>query len=98
MNFKNWIIAVLSIVCIALCWLIKHKEAQIKTIEDCYFQQISDTNNLAEKSEKVLDEVCIYIESKYGEYLPDTIWERDLYDEYAFAYELVKSKYNVQVK
>lgn len=86
-NIKNWIIAVLAIVCVALCWSIKHKEAQIKTIEECYFQQISDTNNLVEKADEIIDEVCTYIESKYGEYLPDTIWEGDVYDEYLKAKE-----------
>lgn len=94
MNFKNWIIAVLSIVCIALCWSIKHKEAQIKTIEECCFQQILDTNNLVEKADGVLDEVCTYIESKYGEYLPDTIWEGDAYDEYLEAREWVLVDYD----
>lgn len=94
MNFKNWIIVVLSIVCIALCWSIKHKEAQIKTIEECCFQQISNTNNLVEKADEVLDEVCTYIESKYGEYLPDTIWEGDIYDEYLEAEERVLVNYD----
>lgn len=93
-NIKNWIIAVLSIVCIALCWSTKHIEAQIKTIEECYFQQISDTNNLVEKTDGVLNEVCTYIESKYGEYLPDTIWEGDAYDEYLEAKEQVLVDYD----
>jgi len=94
MNIKNWIIAVLSIVCIALCWSLKNKEAKIKTIEEQAFQQILDTNNFVESVDGVLDEVCDYIDSKYGEFLPDTIWEGDLYDNYLEKKEIVSIDYD----
>ena len=90
-NIKNWIIAVLLIVCIALCWSIKHKEAQIKTIEDASTEQLLKYVDIVVAGERVLDEVCLYVEDKYNEYLPDTIWEGDIYDEYVTAFEQLRN-------
>lgn len=92
-NIKNWIIAVLSIVCIALCWSNKHKEAQIKTIEEASTEQLLKYVDIVVAGERVLDEVCFYIEDKYNEYLPDTIWEGDTYDEYVTAFEQLRNAY-----
>ena len=92
-NIKNWIIAVLAIVCVALCWSIKHKEAQIKTIEEASAEELLKYVDIVVAGERVLDEVCLYVEDKYNEYLPDTIWEGDTYDEYVTAFEQLRNAY-----
>lgn len=97
-DLKNWAIAILGIVCLGLYWLAQHKQDQLYTVEQTAIQMRIEYGMYVHATEALLDEVCDYVEDKYEEYLPDTIWEGDLYDEYAFAYELVKSKYNVQVK
>ena len=45
------------------------------------------TERLINATEEVFNEVETYIDEKYGEFLSDTIWEGDVYDNWYSAYE-----------
>ena len=74
-NIKNWVIVVLGIIIIILSWRIKQQQIFISSIDTTDIDYYNAT-------EAVIDEVCDYVEEKYGEYLPDTLWEGDIYDNY----------------
>lgn len=93
-DLKNWAIAILGIVCLGLVWSNKHKDAQIETLKQCSVYEVADYNHYVEATEALINEVCDYVEDKYGEYLPDTIWEGDIYDEYAVAYQQITIDYD----
>ena len=74
-NIKNWVIVILGIIIIILSWRIKQQQTFINSIDTTDIDYYNAT-------EAVIDEVCDYVEEKYGEYLPDTLWEGDIYDNY----------------
>lgn len=81
-NIKNWAIAILGIVCIALVWQNKSQKNEINALNNTIIAAdvALDCANIA------LDEVCDYVEDRYGEYLPDTLWEGDAYDDFMYNY------------
>ena len=82
---KNWAIVILGITCLCLYWNGRQKDEIIKTCDQTLFRYRS--YELA--VEEVLDDTCRYIEDKYNEYLPDTLWENDIYAEYSETQSLL---------
>ena len=81
-NIKNWAIAILGIVCIALVWQNKSQKNEINALNNT----IIAANAALHSANVLLDETCDYVEERYEDYLPDTLWEGDAYDEYMFNY------------
>ena len=92
-SFKNWLIVILGIACLGLYWLAQHKNNQLYTVEQCSIQDSIEFMTYFNAVENLLDETCDYVEERYEDYLPDTLWEGDAYDEYAQAFQLIKSRY-----
>lgn len=90
-NIKNWIIVVLGIIVITLSWKLKSKNEQLRMVISTTNQVISDDTIYINSLEQMLDNTCIYIQSKYDEFLPDTIWEGEPYLDYIESYSYIKT-------
>lgn len=93
-DLKNWAIVILGIICLGLYWKAQSLSDKLYTVEHASIQESIEYKMYVDATEALIDEVCDYVEEKYEEYLPDTLWEGDIYDEYTVAYQLIKSKYN----
>lgn len=91
-NIKNWVIIILGIVIIILSWRLKHANEKLQLIISTSNQIISDNEIYINSLEEILDNTCIYIQNKYNEFLPDTIWEGISYLDYIDSYS------NIQIK
>lgn len=96
-SLKNWAIAILGVACFGLYWKAQSLSDQLYTVEQASIQESIEYRMYMDATEAVLDEVCDYVDEKYEEYLPDTIWEGDVYDEYATAYQLIKIRQNDKI-
>lgn len=81
-NIKNWAIAILGIVCIALVWQNKSQKNEIQALTNT----IIAADVALDAANVLLDETCDYVEERYEDFLPDTLWEGDAYDDYMFNY------------
>ena len=95
-NVKNWVITILGIVCLGLYWSAQHKSDQLWTVEQTSAQMMFEYDMYVRATEALLDETCDYVEERYEDFLPDTLWEGDAYDNYATAYQLIKSRYSAK--
>ena len=91
-NIKNWIIIVLGIIIIILGWRLKYTNEKLQLVISTSNQTISDNEIYINSLEETLDNTCIYIQNKYNEFLPDTIWEGTSYLDYIDSYS------NIQIK
>ena len=91
-NIKNWIIIVLGIIIIILSWRLKYTNEKLQLVISTSNQTISDNEIYINSLEETLDNTCIYIQNKYNEFLPDTIWEGTSYLDYIDSYS------NIQIK
>ena len=91
-SIKNWIIIVLGIIIIILGWRLKYTNEKLQLVISTSNQTISDNEIYINSLEETLDNTCIYIQNKYNEFLPDTIWEGTSYLDYIDSYS------NIQIK
>ena len=91
-NFKNWVIAILGIVCLGLYWSAQHKQDQLNSINNDWNMLLTQSKEVVAAADSVLYEVEDYIWDKYDECLGDTIWEGDYWDNYMVAREMIVSR------
>lgn len=91
-NIKNWVIIILGIVIIILSWRLKYTNEKLQLVISTSNQTISDNEIYINSLEETLDNTCIYIQNKYNEFLPDTIWEGASYLDYIDSYSNIQMK------
>lgn len=91
-NIKNWVIIILGIVIIILSWRLKYTNEKLQLVISTSNQTISDNEIYINSLEETLDNTCIYIQNKYNEFLPDTIWEGISYLDYIDSYSNIQMK------
>lgn len=91
-NIKNWVIIILGIVIIILSWRLKYTNEKLQLVISTSNQTISDNEIYINSLEETLDNTCIYIQNKYNEFLPDTIWEGISYLDYINSYSNIQMK------
>lgn len=96
-DLKNWAIAILGIICLGLYWKAQSLSDQLYTVEQASIQESIEYRMYMDAAENLLDETVDYVEERYEDFLPDTLWEGDAYDEYATAYQLIKVRHNDKI-